>query len=109
MDAKIQTAYGEVPLQALLNAYEKKKQYEANKKNWLKTDAGREYNRQKAKEYYDKHKDQILAKRASRYETDKELLIERAKQYYSLHSEECIEKNRQRREAKKEKIEKVEA
>ncbi len=103
------TAYGEATIQDLLTAYEKKKRYEAAKKEWMKTDAGKEYNRKKAKDYYERHKTEILAKRTARYETDKETLIERAKQYYALHTEECIEKNRLRREAKKEKIEKVEA
>lgn len=103
------TAYGEASIQDLLQAYEKKKQYENNKKEWMKTEAGREYNRKKAKQYYDKHKEQILAKRSARYETDKDVLIERAKQYYALHTEECIEKNRIRREAKKEKIETISA
>ena len=99
------TAYGEATFQDLLAAFEKKKQHEANKKEWLKTEAGREYNRRKSKEYYNRHRDQVLAKRSARYETDKDTLIERAKQYYALHSEECIEKNRLRREAKKEKVE----
>lgn len=107
----VQTAYGQVPLQKLLDAFEKKKQYEQNKLEWMKTDAGREYNRQKAREYYQRHKEQVLAKRAARYETDKETLLTRAKEYYALHTEECKEKNKQRRMAKQEanKVEKTEA
>ena len=98
MDTKIQTAYGEVPLQALLDAYEKKKQYEQNKKEWLKTEAGKEYQRKKAKEYYEKNRDKVLAKRAARYEKDHDELLNRVKNYYQAHSEECRERNRQYRE-----------
>lgn len=100
----VQTAYGEVPLQKLLDAFEKTKQWQENKKVWLKTEAGKEYNRQKAKEYYQRHKDQVLAKRAIRYETDKDTLLTRAKEYYALHTEECKQKNKERRLAKKEEV-----
>ena len=109
MDFKtpVQTSYGEVPLQTLLDAFEKKKQYEQAKKEWLKTDAGKEYQRKKAKDYYNRHRDQVLAKRAARYEKDSETLINRAKEYYAAHSEECKEKNKQRR-LRKQGVSKVE-
>ena len=98
---RVKTAYGEVPLQALMDAYEKKKQYEQSKKVWLKTDAGREYQRKKAKQYYEKNREKVLAKRAARYTTDHETLLNRAKEYYSTHSEECKERNRLYREQKR--------
>lgn len=94
----VATSYGEVPLQTLLDAFEKKKQYEQAKKDWLKTDAGKEYQRKKAKEYYNRHREQVLAKRASRYEKDHETLLNRAKEYYANHTEECKAKNKLRRE-----------
>ena len=113
MDSKIQTAYGEVSLQTLLNAFEKKKQYEETKKEWLKTDAGKEYQRKKAKQYYEKHREEVLAKRAARYEKDHDELLNRAKEYYHTHTEKCKERNRKYREKAAEgqgvKIEAVEA
>lgn len=97
----VQTSYGQVPLQVLLHAFEKKKQYENNKKEWLKTDAGKEYQRKKAKEYYERHREEVLAKRAARYEKDHEELLTRSKEYYHTHSEECRERNRLYREQKR--------
>lgn len=107
----VQTSNGEVPLQKLLEAYEKKKLYDRRKSEWAQTDAGKEYNRQKAKQYYDRHKAEVLAKRSIRYETDRETLLTRAKEYYALHSEECIRKNRERYLSKVEaqKIEEIKA
>ena len=71
------------------------------RKAWLKTDAGREWSRKKAKEYYDKHRDEVLAKRAERYEKDKDILLNRAKDYYSKHSDEINALARAKRAAEK--------
>lgn len=101
----VQTSYGQVPLQELLNAYEKKKLYEKNKAEWFKTDEGKAYNRQKSKEYYQRHREDVLLKRAARYEVDHDELLNRAKQYYATHNEEILEKNKRKREAKQQKIE----
>lgn len=98
LKAEIPTAYGNVPLEDILRAYEKTKEWAENKKAWLKTEAGKEYNRQKSKEYYERHKGKILEKRATRYETDKDTLLNRAKEYYSLHTEEIKEKNKERKQ-----------
>lgn len=110
MDLKteIPTAYGNVPLEQVLRAFEKSKEWAANKKAWSKTEEGKIYNRQKSKDYYNRHKAQVLAKRAERYEVDKETLINRGKEYYKKHSEELIEKNRQRRQKAREESKKTE-
>ena len=107
----VQTSYGQVSLQVLLDTFEKQKLYQQNKKEWLKTEEGKAYNRQKAKQFYERHRDAVLAKRAERYEKEHDLLLNRAKEYYALHTEEVKEKNRKRKEAKKQpqKIEPVEA
>jgi hypothetical protein len=95
----IQTNYGTVPLTALLHAYEKRKQYEAAKLVASKTPEGRAYNRQKAKEYYERNRDKVLAKRALQYETNHDVLLNRSKEYYHAHNEVCKERMRKRREA----------
>lgn len=105
----VQTAYGQVPFQKLLDAFEKKKQYEQNKKEWLQTDAGKEYQRKKAKEYYERHREEVLAKRAARYKVEHEELLNRAKEYYHSHNEECRERNRKYREKAKQEIPKIES
>lgn len=113
MDLKspVQTAFGEVAFEEVLRAYEKTKQYAINKAEWLKTEEGKEYNRKKAKEYYERHKDKVLEKRANRYEQDRDTLLNRAKEYYLQHTEEVLQKNKERRKRQSEekKIEKVEA
>ena len=100
-DSPVQTAFGEVPLEELRKAYEQKMQYAITKLEWLKTEEGKAYNRKKSKEYYERHKQTILDKRANRYEKDKDTLLNRAKEYYLLHSEEINEKNKQKRKQKK--------
>ena len=101
LNADVPTAYGNVPFAQILHAYEKSKQWAEKKKAWMKTEEGKAYNRQKSKDYYERHKAQVLQKRAKRYETDKDTLLTRAKQYYALHSEELIQKYKERRENKK--------
>ena len=113
MDLKtpVKTAFGEVPFEEVLRVYEKKQESARVKAEWLKTDEGKEYNRQKAKEYYERHKEKVLQKRAERYEKDKDTLLNRAKEYYVLHSEEILEKNKERRKKNRElkKVEKTPA
>jgi len=93
-----------VKLEDLLRLYEREQRYKENKKAFYASDEGKEYNRQKAKLFYQRHKEEILAKRKTRYETDSETLLNRAKAYYALHSDEINEKNKQKRLLKKEPI-----
>jgi hypothetical protein len=96
----IKTAFGDVPLSEVLHAYEIRKQAADRKKAWLQTEAGKEYNRQKSKEYYQRHKEEIAKIRSEKYEKEREALIQKSKDYYEANREECIEKQRQYREAK---------
>lgn len=106
----IPTSYGSVPLTALLHAFEKRKQYQANKLEAMKTPEGRAYNRMKAKEYYERNREKVLAKRAIEYQANHDKLLTRANEYYHSHNEECRERNRKYRESKRgAKIESVEA
>jgi hypothetical protein len=52
--------------------YTKQKEHLAKRREWFKTEDGREYNRQKAAVYYDRNKEKVLAKAKIRYEGDKE-------------------------------------
>jgi hypothetical protein len=75
------------PMEVLMRLYESRQKAYAKKKEWLKTDAGKEYQRKKAKEYYYKHRDAVLAKRAERYERDGAILNERVKEAYRRKKE----------------------
>jgi hypothetical protein len=98
MESPVTTQFGTVPLSALILAYEQKKQKIQARNDWFKTDAGKEYNRMKAKQYYDKHKEAVLAKRAIRYEAEGETLRTRANDYYHRNSEAIKKKNREKRD-----------
>lgn len=67
----VATSFGDVPLETLVKRYESEKQREARKYEkrlaFLQTDAGKEWNRAKAKAYYEKHKTEVLAKRKDWY------------------------------------------
>ena len=92
-----------VKLEDLLRLYEREKRYKDAKKAFYASDEGKEYARQKAKLFYQRHKEQILAKRKERYDNDDAfVLLNRAKQYYAEHAEEINEKNRERRKKQKE-------
>lgn len=96
----IKTSFGDVPLSEVLQAYEKKKKADERKKAWLQTEAGKEYNRQKSKDYYQRHKQEIAKIRAEKYDKERDALNQKAKEYYTANREECIERQRQYREAK---------
>lgn len=93
----VATQFGNVPLADLILAYEQKKQKIQVRNEWFKTDAGKDYNRRKAKEYYDKNKDKVLAKRAARYEVEGETLRTKANEYYHKNSEAIKKKNREKK------------
>lgn len=72
MDLKtlIQTAYGQVPLETLIHTYEIARRHNEKRNDWFKTEEGRAYNRQKAKEYYARNKAKVLEKRAVDYQDE---------------------------------------
>lgn len=69
------TEFGEVPIDVLVKRYESEKKREARKYEkrlaFLQTDAGKEWNRAKAKLYYEKHKAEVLARRKDWYKHKK--------------------------------------
>lgn len=88
-----------VDVEAVMKVYNAYKRRNAERSEWYKTEEGKEYNRQKAREYYLRHKDLILEKRAKRYEEDRNTLLDRAKEYYKVNAEEINAKARAKREA----------
>lgn len=83
-----------VTLERLLRLHEQDKARALKRSEFFKTEEGREYARQKAKAYYQRHKSEVLAKRAKRYEEDGQLLIQRAKDYYTANKDTILEKQR---------------
>ena len=71
MDTAVQLPEG-VTLEHLIQIYTKQKEHLAKRREWFKTEDGREYNRQKAAVYYDRNKEKVLAKAKARHEADKE-------------------------------------
>ena len=71
------TNFGEVQVDELVRVYNNYKQNlqksQEKRKAWLQTDEGKEYNRGRAKAYYDRNKETILEKRKTMYADKKEL------------------------------------
>jgi hypothetical protein len=67
----VPTSFGEIPLDVLVKRYENEKQREVKRYEkrleFLQTDAGKEWNRNKAKAYYERNKAKVLAKRKASY------------------------------------------
>jgi hypothetical protein len=67
----VPTSFGEIPLDVLVKRYENEKQREVRRYEkrleFLQTDAGKEWNRVKAKAYYERNKAKVLAKRKATY------------------------------------------
>ena len=71
LQTQIQTSLGSVSLERLIKVYEMyttsaEKKYE-QRLEWLKTEEGKQYNRAKAKAYYEKNKEKVRAKNLARY------------------------------------------
>jgi hypothetical protein len=69
-------------MEYLMKLYEARKRQNQQKLEWAKTERGKEYQKMKAKEYYQRNKEKVLEKRKARYEADRETLLNRAKEYY---------------------------
>jgi hypothetical protein len=80
---KVATAFGEAELPALIRAYESMKRSDERKKAWLKTERGKEWNREKATAYYQAHKEEVLEKRRQKYEENREVILAKAKEAYA--------------------------
>lgn len=73
---KVQTEYGEQELDEVIRCYNLWKKMMAKnigrKNEWNQTDEGKNKNRQNAKSYYQRHKEEILAKRKASYVSKKD-------------------------------------
>jgi hypothetical protein len=71
----VKTEFGEVPLDVLVHKYEVEMKREARKYikrlEFLQTDQGKEWNRSKAKAYYERNREKVLAKRKETYQAKK--------------------------------------
>ena len=86
-----------ISIDKLLHLYELHKRNTERRKTYLETDAGKEYNRQKAKEYYNRHKSDVLLKRKADHEEKKEEHNARALAYYHANRDAILEKKRAKR------------
>ncbi len=83
-----------VSLDKLLHLYELNQRNIERRKAYMESDEGRQYNRQKAKEYYARHKAEVLLKRKTEHEEKKEQHNARALAYYHAHREEILERKK---------------
>ena len=71
----VATQFGDVPLEMLVKRYETEKKRDAKKYErrlaYLATDEGKEWNREKAKSYYARNREAVLAKRKAWYQAKK--------------------------------------
>jgi hypothetical protein len=86
-----------VSMDKLLHLYELHKRNAERRKTYLETEAGKEYNRQKAKEYYARHKSDVLLKRKAEHEEKKEEHNARALAYYHANRDAILEKKKAKR------------
>jgi hypothetical protein len=91
------TVFGNATLPDLLKAYEQKQRNLEAKKAFMQTEEGKEYNKRKAKEFYLRHKAEVLAKRKERYEKDAAILNERNKAYYYANREQLLLKRKEKK------------
>lgn len=88
-----------VTLDKLLKLYEKNKKSLERRNEWYKTDEGRAYQRLMAKKHYEKHKEEILEKRASRYLEKGEDINQKNKEYYQKNKEKILAKRKEAKNA----------
>lgn len=89
-----------VTLEMLLNVYNKNRKSLDTRNAWFKTEEGKAYNRANAKNYYDKNKEIVLQKMATRYEKYGEAINQKNKEYYEKNKEKILEKRKLAKEAK---------
>ena len=75
MNTSYKTEYGDVSVEDLVRIYNSHRRnalkHQERRSEFLQTDEGKEYNRVRAKAYYQAHKADILAKRKQQYEERK--------------------------------------
>lgn len=71
----VSTSHGDVPLDKLVKRYEamvaREKRHYEQRKEFLSTDEGKQWNREKAKSYYERNRDIVLARRKAAYQAKK--------------------------------------
>ena len=95
----METQYGKVEIDDLVKVYEATQRRKEARKAYLQTEKGKEYNRQKAKAFYERHKAQILEKRKTQYEQDKDTILSRSKAYYEAHKDDIKQKHKEKRKS----------
>lgn len=72
----VQTEFGAIQVDELVRIYRKHRQSIARRQEmqnlFLQTPEGKQYNRERAKAYYDRHKEAILEKRKEAYQIRKQ-------------------------------------
>ena len=76
-----------VTIEKVMQLLENEKKAKERHAKYLQTPAGKEHNRQKAQQYYEKHKEEVLAKRKARYEENPEKFIEATMKWYRKKKE----------------------
>lgn len=73
MEQIFKTEFGDVSLEELLRVYSVHKKsnlrHQAKRHLFNQTDRGKELNRKRSKDYYYKHREEILQRRAEEYQT----------------------------------------
>lgn len=87
----VETEFGQVNIPVLIRMYENQRRHLIERNEWRKTEAGKEYNRKKAKEFYERNKEQILAKRKALYEVKGDEINAKNLAYYHRKKNETTE------------------
>lgn len=66
----------------LLRLWAKDQERKKKRSDYLKTDEGKAYNCEKAKKYYERHKDLVSQKRREYYEKNKDRMLTYQKEYH---------------------------
>ena len=73
----VSTSFGEIPLETIVKRWEAEKKRDKKKAEkrlaFLQTDEGIEWNRNRSKLYYEKHREEVLARRKAQYISKKAL------------------------------------
>lgn len=87
-------------VEEMREAYEKLQKMKERAKIYSQREDRMEKARQRQQEYYEEHREEVLAKRAALYKTDevKEKLRARAREYYQKNRESLLAKARAKKE-----------
>lgn len=77
----ITTAYGTVPTERMIHQFEayqrRLKKRQEKRLEFIQTEEGKQWNRSRSKDYYEKHKEEILQKRKEAYSKKKNEKVEK--------------------------------